>query len=134
MPKFSDPFKDGRFLSCVERWHILRQGIDISKFQHPDTYHKKPLFCALMFCAFQGQRWPLRDYLAGKQTEPLRTAMRSARDWLQDNNLFLYAKGEIDPDLDPEDLIDYEAAEKILWDAGVKRLRNERRQQLSNPC
>ncbi|MFH1076550.1 MAG: hypothetical protein V1753_06890 [Pseudomonadota bacterium] len=134
MPTFNESFRDGRFLSCVERWHTLRQGgISISKSQHPDTYHKKPLFCALMFCAFQGLRWPLRDYLAGKQTGSLRTAMKSARDWLQDNHLFLYAKGDIDPDLDPEDLIDYEAAEKILWDAGVRRLRDERRQQLSNP-
>ena len=52
--------------------------------------------------------------------------MRSARDWMKDNHLFLYAKGTIDPDLDPEDLIDYEAAEKILWDAGVRRLRDAR--------
>jgi len=47
--------------------------------------------------------------------------MAEARDWMEDNHLFLYARGDRDPDLDPEEMIDYEAAEVAMWQRGVER-------------
>ena len=74
-----------------------------------------------MYCAFGGALWPLRDYISGRHNQALRYAMAEARDWMEDNHLFLYARGDRDPDLDPEEMIDYEAAEVAMWQRGVER-------------
>lgn len=76
----TDPYKDGVFLSAIELWYRLRDGVRIPAHTSCLPDHTKLLFCAFMFVCFKGDDKPLADYMAGVTSRGLTIRLKQARD------------------------------------------------------